>query len=66
MFWDMECSNCHKVHDLDVAPDTGECLECGGLLLEPGEKLEDHSAGAMEELKALMDGYQKVFLQHGE
>lgn len=59
----MKCSNCNEIHDLDVAPDTGECGKCGGLLLEEGETLESHSSGAMEELKTLMDGYQKIFIQ---
>lgn len=28
------CSKCSLPHDLDVAPDVGECTTCGGMLIE--------------------------------
>lgn len=31
------CSSCHMPHDLDLAPDTGSCVSCGGTLVDGGE-----------------------------
>ncbi len=28
------CASCDAPHDIDLAPDTGECIICGGPLIE--------------------------------
>jgi hypothetical protein len=28
------CSSCDMPHDIDLSPDTGECIACGGPLIE--------------------------------
>lgn len=37
----LTCSSCGLEHDLDAAPDTGECLACSGLLVEDDGAVPD-------------------------
>ncbi len=41
----LSCSNCTKDLDLDEAPDTGECPECGHPMVEYGEKAAELRSG---------------------
>lgn len=38
------CIECGADHDYDLAPDTGKCIVCGGLLAEPTDTKEDIDA----------------------
>lgn len=31
---DLVCRECGAVHDVELAPDTGECIVCGGALIQ--------------------------------
>jgi hypothetical protein len=48
------CASCDAPHDVDLAPDTGECVICGGPLIEDekerGEVGPDAVASRMVEV----------------
>lgn len=46
------CHTCAQVHDLDQAPDTGECLLCSGRLKDDGEDYPPSLDGPLGELLA--------------
>lgn len=54
----LKCSVCEEVHDLDIAPDTGECVLCGNRLMEDGEDYPPTVRSVLEEL--IMDTHLKL------
>jgi len=42
----LACANCKALHDFDLAPDTGECIVCGGPLVEDETEREEVGIGA--------------------
>lgn len=61
------CANCKAPHDIDLAPDTGECVICGGPLIEDeterGEVGPDVVASRMVE--AVNDGLMAAVVARG-
>ncbi len=48
----LRCDECGQEHDLDVAPDEGACLGCGGPLVEDDEDASDRDLGPILEQTA--------------
>lgn len=40
------CSDCDAVHDVDLAPDEGACVVCGGALIEDASERGEVGPGA--------------------
>jgi hypothetical protein len=61
------CSSCGAVHDLDLAPDTGECV-CGGSLIEGAAErgLVGPEAMAARVITAVNDGLAGLAIIRGK
>jgi hypothetical protein len=42
----LACADCDAVHDVNLAPDTGTCVVCGGPLVEDKRERAEVGAGA--------------------
>ena len=50
----LKCMYCGEEHDLNGHPDTGNCVKCGGALVEGGEDGDDAVKVALEVLGTIM------------
>lgn len=63
------CASCDAPHDVDLAPDTGECVICGGPLIEDEAERTVVTArkGFTDAVVgAVNDGMAKVALARGK
>jgi hypothetical protein len=51
----LSCTSCGLEHDLDEAPDIGECLACGGELVEDDQPPVDRAARMREIMGQTID-----------
>ena len=62
------CATCCTAHDFDFAPDTGECIVCGGFLIE--DESERGLVGGKVLTRvitdAVTDGLAAVAIKHGK
>jgi hypothetical protein len=47
------CESCDMPHDVELAPDTGECVGCGGPLIE--DETERGEVGPRAQARAMVD-----------
>ncbi len=55
------CHTCNKEHDLELAPDTGECGFCGGMLKESGEIAPPDTNSNVHELVSGLPIFVKLY-----
>jgi hypothetical protein len=62
------CSACDAPHDVDLAPDTGECVICGGPLIEDEAERGEvgPSAVARRLVTTVNDGLAAAALNRGK
>lgn len=62
------CASCDAPHDVDLAPDTGECVACGGPLIE--DEVERGQVGPQATARAMVevvnDGLAAAALARGK
>lgn len=52
----LTCTDCGLEHDFDNGPDTGECISCGGELVENDEGPVDKSQRLREIMNSTING----------
>jgi hypothetical protein len=64
---DLACLECGAVHDVDLAPDTGECIVCGGRLAHDETEREAVYGRGMTEaiVESVNDGIAKMAVARG-
>ena len=62
------CASCDMPHDVDLAPDTGECVGCGGPLIEDETERDEvgPSAQARAMVEVVNDGLAATALARGK
>jgi hypothetical protein len=62
------CATCDAPHDVDLAPDTGDCVGCGGPLIEDETERElvGPRAQAQAMVEAVNDGLAAVAIARGK
>ena len=61
------CASCDAPHDLDMAPDEGTCMICGGPLVEDLAEREEVVGGAARALvTAVNDGLAAAAVARGK
>lgn len=62
------CERCDMSHDVELAPDTGECVGCGGPLIE--DESERGEVGPQAQARAMVeivnDGLAAVAIVRGK
>lgn len=63
----LACADCDVPHDLDMAPDEGTCLVCGGPLVEDKKERAEVTGGLQKALvTAVNDGLAAAAVARGK
>lgn len=63
------CAGCNAPHDVDLAPDTGECVLCGARLIEDEQERAEVTSGrgfTQAMVEAANDGLLRVAVARGK